>query len=127
LNSAVNISIIIAAMETVEVARRVVDAALSKQAADILLLDLRETSAFTDYFVICCGESERQVQAICNEIDKILGSEGISPHRREGDSDSGWVLLDFGDIVVHIFTPQQREYYELEGLWSAATAVVRLL
>jgi ribosome-associated protein len=111
----------------VEVARKAVDAALSKQATDILMLDLRELCTFTDYFVFCSGDSERQIQAICDEVDETLRREGVSPYRREGSVDSGWVLLDFGDVIVHIFAPQQREYYEMEELWSKATPVVRIL
>jgi ribosome-associated protein len=82
---------------------------------------------FTDYFVFCSGESERQIQAICDEIDETLRQEGVSPYRREGSVDSGWVLLDFGEVIVHIFAPQEREYYELEKLWSKATPVIRIL
>jgi ribosome-associated protein len=111
----------------VELARKAVDAALSKQAVDILLLDLREVCTFTDYFVFCSGDSERQIQAICDEVDATLHREGVSTYRREGSVDSGWVLLDFGEVIVHIFAPQEREYYELEKLWSKATPVIRIL
>lgn len=82
---------------------------------------------FTDYFVFCSGDSERQIQAICDEIDETLRREGISPYRREGSVDSGWMLLDFGEVIVHIFAPEEREYYELEKLWSKATPVIRIL
>jgi len=82
---------------------------------------------FTDYFVFCSGDSERQIQAICDEIDETLRREGISPYRREGSVDSGWLLLDFGEVIVHIFAPKEREYYELEKLWSKATPVIRIL
>jgi ribosome-associated protein len=119
--------IIMTVVEAVEVARKAVDAALNKQAADIILLDLRAVCAFTDYFIICSGDSERQIQAICDEIGETLKREGIPPPHCEGSPDSGWVILDFGDIVVHIFAPEERWYYELERLWSEATAVVRIL
>ena len=115
------------ALEAVEIARKTVDAALSKQAADIVLLDLREVCAFADYFVLCSGDSERQIQAISDEIEETLGQEGISVFRREGTTDSGWMLLDFGDVIVHIFGPLEREYYELETLWSKATPLLRIL
>ncbi len=115
------------ALDAVEVARKTVDAALSKQAADILLLDLREVCTFADYFVLCSGESERQIQAISDEIEETLDREGISIFRREGTTDSGWVLLDFGEVIVHIFGPLEREYYELEKLWSKATPLLRIL
>jgi ribosome-associated protein len=115
------------ALEVAEVAKRAVDAALNKQAVDILLLDVRGVCSFTDYFVICSGDSERQIQAICNEIDEMLSKGGIPPHSCEGSADSGWVLLDFGGLIVHIFSPQMRTYYELERLWSKATPLLRIL
>lgn len=102
------------------------EAALDKQAADILMLDIRNISYFADYFVICSAESNRQMKAICDEIDKALGEECISLRRREGNEDSGWILLDFGDVVVHVFDPSQRDFYELESLWNKGTPVVRI-
>ena len=114
-------------LESAEIAKKAVEAALDKQAADILMLDIRQASYFADYFVICSADSDRQIGAICDEIDEVLGKEGISYHRREGSVDSGWVLLDFGQVIVHVFAPSQREYYELEQLWSKATSVVRIL
>lgn len=114
-------------LESAEIAKKAVGAALDKQAADILMLDIRQLSYFADYFVICCADSDRQVQAICDEIHEVLGKEGISSRRREGSVDSGWVLLDFGQVIVHVFAPSQREYYELEELWGKATPVIRIL
>ena len=108
-------------------AHRVVDAASDKQATDILLLDTRGVCSFADYFVICSGDSDRQIEAIYDEVEHTLKKEGILPHHREGTVDSGWLLLDFGDIIVHIFGPFEREYYQLDKLWSQATPVVRLL
>lgn len=103
------------------------EAALDKQAADILMLDIRHVSYFADYFVICSADSNRQIQAICDEIERVLGKEGVNLCRREGGVDSGWILLDFGEVIVHVFAPSQREYYELERLWGKATPVVRIL
>jgi len=94
---------------------------------DILLLDTRGVCSFADYFVICSGDSGRQVEAIYDEVEHTLKKEGILPHHREGTVDSGWLLLDFGDTIVHIFAPFEREYYQLDKLWSQATPVVRLL
>ncbi len=94
---------------------------------DILLLDIRGVCSFADYFVICSGDSGRQVEAIYDEVEHTLKKEGILPHHREGTVDSGWLLLDFGDIIVHIFALFEREYYQLDKLWSQATPVVRLL
>ncbi|PIU56498.1 MAG: ribosome silencing factor [Chloroflexi bacterium CG07_land_8_20_14_0_80_51_10] len=114
-------------METAEIARKIVNAALNKQASDILLLDLRDVCSFTDYFVICNGESERQLQAICDEVDNMLAKERISPRRQQGSISSGWVILDLGNIIVHIFAPQQREFYALEDMWDKGSTVVKIL
>jgi ribosome-associated protein len=103
------------------------DAALEKQASDILLLNLRGVCSFADYFVICSGESERQLQAICEEIDGTLAKEHISPRRQQGSASSGWIILDVGDIIVHIFSAQQREFYALEEMWSQGSTVIKIL
>ncbi len=103
-----------------------VEAAADKQASDIVLLDVRGVCSFADYFVICSGESERQISAIYEEVGHRLKHEGILPHHHEGTIDSGWLLLDFGDIIVHIFAPFEREYYQLDELWSQAVPVVRI-
>jgi ribosome-associated protein len=114
-------------LESAEIAKKTMEAALDKQASDILMLDIRKVSSFADYFVICSAESERQIRAISDEIDEVLRKYGIKAYRREGSDDSGWVLLDFGQVIVHIFAPPQRAYYDLEHLWSKATPVIRIL
>jgi len=103
-----------------------VDAASDKQAEDIVMLDVRELCSFADYFVICSGTSARQIEAIWREIDEILKKEGIPRGRSEGDSDSGWVLFDIGDVIVHIFSPNQRNYYRLDEFWHKAKPVIRI-
>ncbi|MFH1003759.1 MAG: ribosome silencing factor [Chloroflexota bacterium] len=103
-----------------------VAAAGEKQATDIVLLDTRGVCDFADYFIICSGESERQLQAISDEIAHTLKQAGVLPRHYEGMVDSGWLLLDFGDIIVHIFAPPQREYYRLEQLWNKAVPLVRV-
>ncbi len=103
------------------------DAALEKQAEDILMLDVREVSSYADYLVICTAESKRQTKAISEEVDRVLDEVGVRLYRQEGDAESGWVLLDFGDAVVHVFAPDERGYYDLESLWSSGTPVVRIL
>jgi ribosome-associated protein len=113
-------------LETGELARKIVDAALNRHASDILLLDLRDVCSFTDYFVICNGESERQLRAICDEIADILPKD-IPTRRHQGEASSGWIILDIGDIVVHVFSPEKREYYTLEEMWSHASTVVKIL
>jgi ribosome-associated protein len=103
------------------------EAALDKQAVDILMLDIRQVTSFADYFVICSAESDRQIDAICDEIDAVLSKEDINIYRREGGADSGWVLLDFGSVIVHVFDQTTREYYDLEQLWDKASPVIRIL
>ncbi len=102
------------------------EAASEKQADDIVMLDMSGVCTFADYFVICSGETQRQIEAICKEIDEVLGREGVVPQRREGDIDSGWILMDFGDVIIHIFAATEREYYKLERLWSRATPLIRI-
>ncbi|MFC1967688.1 ribosome silencing factor [Chloroflexota bacterium] len=102
------------------------DAAGDKQASDIILLDSREVCSFADYFVICSGDTERQIHAIHQEIMHALKKEGILPHHYEGTLESGWLLLDYGDVIVHIFAPAEREEYELDKLWSNAKPVLRI-
>jgi ribosome-associated protein len=109
-----------------ELAKAAVDIASDKKASDVLLLDIRDVSVIADYFVICSGANSRQLQSIADAIDEELSKQGAILLRREGTSGAGWVLLDFGDIVVHIFGPQEREYYRLERLWSEAKTVVYL-
>jgi ribosome-associated protein len=89
-------------------------------------LDLRSISLLADYFVICSGASERQVKAIVNEITEKTKEEGVRPLHIEGNSSSGWVLVDYGGVIVHVFAPAVRGYYQLEKLWSDALVVVRM-
>jgi len=113
-------------LEALDLAHRAVGIASDKQALDILLLDVRGVVSFADYFVLCSGESSRQIKAICDEITRSLKKEGITPRRREGTVDSGWMLLDYGDVIIHIFAPDERQYYQLDELWSEAKPVVRI-
>lgn len=100
--------------------------ASDKQAGNIVLLDVRDLCSFTDYFVICAGDSQRQVRTIYDEIEHSLKKEGTAPHHREGAPDSGWLLLDYGDVVVHIFGVAERDYYKLDELWHEAKPVLRI-
>ena len=90
------------------------------------MLDLRRVSLIADYFVICSANSERQIAAIHNDIVKDLRDRHTRPMRQEGKASSGWILLDYGDVVVHIFATAEREYYRLEDLWADAAPVVRV-
>jgi ribosome-associated protein len=114
-------------LEPLALAQRIVDIAADRQASDILLLDLRAISPIADYFVICSGNSDRQLEALEREIvSQLRDHEHTRPRQREGSPASGWVLLDYGDVVVHIFSATEREFYRLEELWSAAPTVVRV-
>ena len=113
-------------LEAIEIARKSVEAASNKQAVDIVLLDAQGICSFADYFVICSGDSERQIRAIYDEIAHTLKQDNILPHHAEGTIDSGWLLLDFGSVIVHIFAPFEREYYQLDRLWSQAVPIVRI-
>jgi ribosome-associated protein len=109
-----------------ELARRIVDLAEDKKAADIVLLDLTGLTTLADYFVIASGGSERQIDAIADGIVSGLRDAGIRPIGREGTPDSHWILLDFGSVIVHIFTPPERDYYQLEKHWAEAKTILRV-
>jgi len=109
-----------------EMARRIVELAEDKKAADIVLLDLTGLTTLADAFVICSGGSERQLDAIADGILEGLRVEKVRPIGREGTAASHWVLVDFGSVVVHIFTPPEREYYSLEKHWAEARTVLRV-
>ena len=107
-----------------EYARMAVDIASDGLASDIVMLDIREVSDFADYFVIMTADSNRQMRALSEEIEHGLERGGATRHHREGTHDSGWMLLDFGNVIVHVFGPEQREFYEIERFWSRAEHVV---
>jgi ribosome-associated protein len=97
-----------------------VAAALDKQAGEVTLLDLARLGAFTEYFLVCSGASSPQVEAICDGIEERLGQLGRRPLHREGSDRAEWVLLDYGNFVVHVFSESARAYYDLERLWRHA-------
>ena len=106
-----------------ELARRIADIAADRKAIDIRVLDMREIVGYTDWFVICSGNTERQTKAIHDAIyAELKKEEGLLPRRAEGQREARWILLDYLDCVVHIFTPEAREYYRLEQLWGEAPA-----
>ncbi len=113
-------------MEPLALAQKTIEAASDKQASDIVLLDARGVCSFADYFVICSGESARQLKSIQDEIEHALKSEGVRPVHFEGTTDSGWMLLDYGDVIVHIFAPEERQFYKLDKLWEEAKPVLRI-
>ena len=109
-----------------DLARRIVELAEDKKAADIVLLELAPLTTLADYFVICSGGSERQLDAIADGIISPLRNEKVRPIGREGTPASHWVLLDYGSVIVHIFTPPERDYYGLEKHWSEAKTILRV-
>lgn len=113
-------------LESVDIARAAAEAASEKQASDILLLDVREVCNFSSFFVICTGESDRQLQAIGEEIEATLKKLGVRVMHQEGESDSGWMLYDYGDVVVHIFSPAERQHYEFDELWRKGKPVIHI-
>ncbi|MFH0772227.1 MAG: ribosome silencing factor [Candidatus Omnitrophota bacterium] len=98
----------------------IAEAAKDKKAEDIVLMDMRKVVAFCDYFVVMSAGNPRQIKAIADDIEERLERERIRLRRREGDSEAKWILLDYGDCLVHIFEPATREFYNLEGLWGDA-------
>ena len=109
--------------DSAALADRIARVALDKKAADVRVLDLREVVNYTDFLVICSGNTERQTKAIHDAIYyELKHDEGLLPSRSEGEREARWILLDYLDCVVHVFTPEAREYYRLEQLWGEAPA-----
>lgn len=109
-----------------EWARLAMHVASEKQAADIVMLDMRGPMSFTDYFVILTCESKRQMRGLIEDLDNALEESGIKLHHQEGSSEGGWILMDYNDLVIHIFAPEERSYYHLEQLWSHANVMFRI-
>ncbi len=108
-------------------AQLVVDVASDKLASDIVMLDVRRVASFADYFVIMSADSARQIEGLEEDITRALKEENVRHFHREGIPSSGWVVLDFSNVIVHIFGPEERSFYDLERLWSLAPQVVRVL
>jgi len=104
----------------------IVDAIAERLGSDIVLLDMEDVSLLADYFVICSAESTPQFKAIVSEVEKQAKEVGARRLRVEGQPGSGWFLLDYGSVVAHVFDPELRDYYDLEGLWKQAQLVVRI-
>ena len=100
-----------------------IDAAEELQASDIMLLDIRMYQTFADYFIILTADSTRQMRAVSESIHRSLKTQGTRLYSREGDHHSGWVLLDYGYLVIHLFSPEDREYFDLRGAWPEGKIV----
>jgi ribosome-associated protein len=111
---------------SLDLARRIVELAEDKKAADIVLLDLSPLTTVADYFIICSGGSERQLEAIAGGVISGMRDERVRPFGREGTAASHWILVDFGSVIVHVFTPPERDFYQLERHWAEAKTVLRL-
>jgi ribosome-associated protein len=114
-------------IESIELARRIADIISDKKGEDIVLLDIHELSPVADYFVICSAASGRQIKAIVEAvIQSVKQLYQTIPWYVEGEAESGWVLVDYGDVVVHAFAPETRAYYDLEGLWHRASVLLKM-
>ena len=102
---------------------RAVRAALDKKASDVVVLDLRSTPAFTDHFVLCSGQNPRQVKAIADAIEDAMRAAKVKPSHIEGYDRAEWILMDFFTFIVHVFSPQTRDFYSLERLWGDAERI----
>ncbi len=107
-------------------AHRIVDLLEEKQAEDILLLNVEALTTLARYFLICTSESDRQTKALRDNLSETLKEEGITPYQREGQPGDGWMILDYSSVIVHIFSPLQREYYRLEDFWNKGQVVLRI-
>ena len=101
-------------------AERAARVALSKKATDVVILDVRKATVFTDYFVLASGGNQKQLLAIVDAVEEALREEGLRPTHVEGYPRAEWILLDYSDFVVHVFTPRSRTFYDLERLWGGA-------
>ncbi|MGH7832322.1 MAG: ribosome silencing factor [Candidatus Binatia bacterium] len=110
-------------MDSWQKALLLVESALDKKAYDLVVLEVRDLTSIADYFIICSGRSDRQVQSIGHGIEQNLGERGVSAASIEGYTRGQWVLMDFSDVIVHIFYQPVREFYDLEGLWADAPRV----
>jgi ribosome-associated protein len=107
-------------------ARAIVDVAVDKKGSDVTLIEIGRVTTLADYFVIVTGNSDRQIGAIASAIRDRMKEEGVRLFQREGDPSDGWVLLDYGQVIVHVFADEQRRYYDLERRWSEAPTLLRI-
>ena len=114
-------------LESIELARFIVDSVEDKKAENIVLLDLRPDAIIADYFVICTGNSDRQLRALADGVrEQVKEKYAKLPASIEGTPESGWMLMDYGDTVVHLFQEDKRRYYDLEGMWRSAHVLLQI-
>ncbi|MCD6361850.1 MAG: ribosome silencing factor [Armatimonadetes bacterium] len=106
--------------ESEQKALRIAQAALERRAENLVVMDMRGLMSICDFFVVCNGRSRLHVDAIAEEVEEQLREAGVRPWHREGIPDSSWVITDYGDVVLHVFEPEARVFYNLEGLWGDA-------
>ncbi len=115
-------------MDSLDLAQNIADTLLEKQGEDILILDVHQLTTITDYFVICSADNRRQLNALQSSVRESLKKEAVRilPLGTEGTPESGWILLDYGGVIVHLFDVEIRQYYQLEELWEAGRVVARI-
>lgn len=112
-------------LDSLELAHQIVDILEERKSEDILLLDLRPDQVIADFFIICTGDNERHLRALNDYVrQEIKDKTRLIPFSAEGTAENGWVVMDYGDVVVHLFARKQREYYALEELWNAASKIM---
>ncbi len=112
-------------LDTAEIVQHIVDILSDRQAEEIVQIDISKVSSFADYFVIATASNVRHMNALIDTLDKEMKLLGVNMGLQEGEPESGWVLLDFADTIIHLFSREQREFYDLEGLWSRSGPLVR--
>ena len=110
-------------MESNKIAKRVYELLDEKKAIDIKIIDISKISVIADYFIIAGGSNERQVKALADNVEESLGKEGIEPKHIEGYQGANWILMDYGDVIIHVFNQEQRLFYDLERIWTDGHAV----
>ena len=113
-------------LNALELAHKIIEALEDRKGEDILLLDIKDVASFTDYFILCNGTSDRMLDALAKGVLEATKKDYKKKSRVEGQSQEGWLLLDYGDVVVHLFSPDMREYYDLEELWSDGKVLLRV-
>ena len=115
-------------MEGLELANRITDILVDRQAQNIIILDIKDVTIIADYFVICSGTTRRQLDALRSAIQAELKShsEHILPLNIEGTAESGWILMDYNSVIIHIFTPEVRDFYQIEELWQSGRVVTQI-